>query len=376
MEHEARKAAGDCLGATSFAFDFPGQEPANYLSHLVLSMGFFLLPSCLLPSPALDSSSLLPHISTSKHSAAHTGINTLLSHTIRARAPCNRPPSKPCSTAPHVPTPGVIVATDSCAHNVVIQIACLGDLDCMVHTPQSEGTDMAFLSWRFTARDFDLLKAARKLFRPAHQTSRFFRTNFASSKMLSVVHPTDCHAFTRDLGTQVKLGNAALDVLNNAVALLEAGTESGSTKNMEMVRNLHHEAREAVGKVGGSEDDLPTQLEADQLDRLSGRTRARSTDAFSPCISLLVCSTGPTTRATVRSGASIPRVFPGEEDFGVPVGQDADSDPEADMKRYCFNTAGAKPPDLAGNLRPWPRALHGHGHGVTEFLAAGHACSS
>jgi hypothetical protein len=41
--------------------------------------------------------------------------------------------------APHVPTPGVIVATDSCAHNVVIQIACLGDLDCMVHTPQSEG---------------------------------------------------------------------------------------------------------------------------------------------------------------------------------------------------------------------------------------------
>jgi hypothetical protein len=68
-------------------------------------------------------------------------------------------------------------------------------------------------------------------------------------------------------------------------------------------------------------------------DRLSCSEQARSTDAFSPCISLLVCSTGPTTRATVRSGASIPRVFPGEEDFGVPVGQDADSDPEADMKR-------------------------------------------
>ncbi|KAH9952962.1 hypothetical protein BGW80DRAFT_1469031 [Lactifluus volemus] len=117
---------------------------------------------------------------------------------------------------------------------------------------------------------FRLVEGCSKTFQACPPNFPFFRTNFASSKMLSVV--IVMHLLVT-LAPKSNLAMPALDVLNNAVALLEAGTESGSTKNMETVRNLHHEAREAVGKVGGSEDDLPTQLEADQLDRLSGRTR-------------------------------------------------------------------------------------------------------
>jgi hypothetical protein len=115
----------------------------------------------------------------------------------------------------------------------------------------------------------------------------------------------------------------------------------------EAVRNLHREAREAVGKVGGSDDDLPTQLEADQLDRLSGRTRLGSPsssvmsehlatdyravsglEAPTPSHHVSAYSYAPPDPQLVqqvemaRSGASIPRVFPGQEDFGVPVGQD------------------------------------------------------
>jgi hypothetical protein len=105
-----------------------------------------------------------------------------------------------------------------------------------------------------------------------------------------------------------------------------------------------------VEKVRGSDDDLPMQLEADQLDRLSGRTRLGSPSGSvmsehlatdyravsgleTPTSSQHVpaYSYAPPDPRLVqqvemaRSGASIPRVFPGEEDFGVPVGQGKES---------------------------------------------------
>jgi hypothetical protein len=115
------------------------------------------------------------------------------------------------------------------------------------------------------------------------------------------------------------------------------------------VRNLHREAREAVEKVGSSDEELHMQLGADQLDRLSGISRrARASPPTSVMSEHLaadyravsgleaqmashnapVCSYAPPDPQLVQqvemacSGASIPpSVFPGEEDFGVGPGK-------------------------------------------------------
>ncbi|KAI0275236.1 fungal-specific transcription factor domain-containing protein [Gloeopeniophorella convolvens] len=102
----------------------------------------------------------------------------------------------------------------------------------------------------------------------------FFRTNFASSKVLSaaiVMCLLVCSA------PKSNLAAPALDVLNKAVAILESGVESGSahlSENMTAVRSLHREAHEAVEKVQSAGDAQPLNtLRADELDRLCGMTR-------------------------------------------------------------------------------------------------------
>ncbi|KAF8274306.1 hypothetical protein EI94DRAFT_1714113 [Lactarius quietus] len=111
--------------------------------------------------------------------------------------------------------------------------------------------------WALTGVGIALLNIHRAYFAQALPPNfQFFRTNFASSKVLSVV-----------FGPQVELSEPALEVLNKAVALFETGIESGSihlSENMverEAVRNLHREAREAVEK-GRSSDEPYTPLRA------------------------------------------------------------------------------------------------------------------
>ncbi|KAH9957554.1 fungal-specific transcription factor domain-containing protein [Lactifluus volemus] len=172
---------------------------------------------------------------------------------------------------------------------------------------------------------FRLVEGCSKTFQACPPNFPFFRTNFASSKMLSVV------IVMRLLVTSAPKSNLAmpaLDILNNAVALLEAGIESGSTKNMEAVRNLHREAREAVGKALRP-DAAGVTFSSIMSEHLATDYRAVSgLEAPTPSHHVSAYSYAPPDPQLVqqvemaRSGASIPRVFPGQEDFGVPVGQD------------------------------------------------------
>ncbi|KAI0308382.1 hypothetical protein B0F90DRAFT_166430 [Multifurca ochricompacta] len=193
---------------------------------------------------------------------------------------------------------------------------------------------------------FRLVEGCSKTCQACPPNFQFFRTNFASSKVLSVVIVMCllvCSA------PKSNLAAPALDVLSKAVALFETGIESGSihlSENMEAVRNLQREAREAVavGKVRNS-DESHTPLRVEELDRLSGMTwhvqAAPTTLAMSEhlatdyrVISGLDAPTASQYRPVdsytppdpqlvqqvemVCSGASTPNTaFPGEEDFGV-----------------------------------------------------------
>jgi len=187
---------------------------------------------------------------------------------------------------------------------------------------------------------FRLVEGCSKTFQACPSDFQFFRTNFASSKVLSVVIVM-CLLVTS--APKSNLAMPALDVLNRAVALFETGIESGSihlSENMEAVRNLHREAREAVEKVGSSDDELQMQLGADQLERLSGTTRRVRASPPTPVVAehlatdyravsgieaptashhVSVCSyASPDPQLVqdvemVRSGASMPYT----EDFGM-----------------------------------------------------------
>ncbi|KAI0299804.1 hypothetical protein BC826DRAFT_993430, partial [Russula brevipes] len=101
---------------------------------------------------------------------------------------------------------------------------------------------------------------------------QFFRTNFASSKVLSVVIVM---CLLVSSAPKSNLAMPALDVLNKAVALFETGIESGSihlSENISAVRNLHREACETVEKSESLATSTHT-VRADELDRLSGMTR-------------------------------------------------------------------------------------------------------
>ncbi|KAI0003869.1 fungal-specific transcription factor domain-containing protein [Russula compacta] len=199
---------------------------------------------------------------------------------------------------------------------------------------------------------FRLVEGCRKTCQACPPNFQFFRTNFASSKVLSVVivmYLLVCSA------PKSNLAMPALDVLNKAVALFETGNESGSihlSENMEAVRNLH---REAVEKVRSSGEQSYPPLRADELDRLSGMTRSRQASEAPTPVALEHLTTDyraisgldapsasrhssaesyapPDPRLVeqvemVSSGASAPnRAFPGEEDFGAgPAGQGLDA---------------------------------------------------
>lgn len=189
---------------------------------------------------------------------------------------------------------------------------------------------------------FRLVEGCSKTHQACPPNFQFFRTNFASSKVLSVVIVMCLLACS---APKSNLAAPALEVLGKAVALFESGTESGSihlSENMEAVRNLHREAREAVEK-GRSSDEPHAPLGAEELDRLCGMTRLvqapvvpeqlasdyraisgldaptassstyGSADSYAPPDPQLVRQV-----AMVCSGASTPNTaFAGEEDFGV-----------------------------------------------------------
>ncbi|KAH9170530.1 fungal-specific transcription factor domain-containing protein [Lactarius sanguifluus] len=189
---------------------------------------------------------------------------------------------------------------------------------------------------------FRLVEGCSKTHQACPPNFQFFRTNFASSKVLSVVIVMCLLACS---APKSNLAAPALEVLGKAVALFESGTESGSihlSENMEAVRNLHREACEAVDK-GRSSDEPYAPLGAEELDRLCGMTRLvqapvvpeqlasdyraisgldaptassstyGSADSYAPPDPQLVRQV-----AMVCSGASTPNTaFAGEEDFGV-----------------------------------------------------------
>jgi len=192
---------------------------------------------------------------------------------------------------------------------------------------------------------FRLVEGCSKTRQACPPNFQFFRTNFASSKVLSVVIVMCllvCSA------PKSNLAAPALEVLGKAVALFETGTESGSihlSENMEAVRNLHREAREAVEKARSS-DEPYTPLRAEELDRLCGMTRLVQAAPPTPvvpdhlssdyrAISGLDAPTASSAYASVDSyappdpqlvrqvamvcsGVSTPNTaFAGEEDFGV-----------------------------------------------------------
>ncbi|KAH9964107.1 fungal-specific transcription factor domain-containing protein [Russula dissimulans] len=122
---------------------------------------------------------------------------------------------------------------------------------------------------------FRLIEGCTRTCQVCPPNFQFFRTSFSSSKVLSVVIVMCllvCSA------PKSNLAMPALDVLNKAVALFETGIEYGSThlsENMEAVRNMHHEAREAVENVRRSGEHPHAPLRADELDRLTGMGTTR-----------------------------------------------------------------------------------------------------
>jgi hypothetical protein len=198
---------------------------------------------------------------------------------------------------------------------------------------------------------FRLVEGCAKTCQACPPNFQFFRTNFASSKVLSVVIVM---CLLVSSAPKSNLAMPALDVLNKAVALFETGIESGSihmSENMEAVRNLHREAHEAVEKARSSSERSHISLRADELDRLSGMmwrqqaagaavglpehlasdyraisgldapvaSRHSSAESYSPPDPRLVEQV-----EMVSSGTSTPnRAFPGEEDFSEEsVGQE------------------------------------------------------
>ncbi|KAI0273975.1 fungal-specific transcription factor domain-containing protein [Russula aff. rugulosa BPL654] len=192
---------------------------------------------------------------------------------------------------------------------------------------------------------FRIVEGCTKTCQACPPNFQFFRTNFASSKVLSVVIVM---CLLVSSAPKSNLAMPALDVLNKAVALFETGIESGSihmSENMEAVRNMHREAHEAVEKARSSGKQFHTPLRADELDRLSGMTRRdraaagaldmtehltkdyRAISGIDAPVASPHSSEGsytpPDPRLVeqvemVNSGASTPnRAFPGEEDFSV-----------------------------------------------------------
>ncbi|KAI9444607.1 hypothetical protein H4582DRAFT_2070341 [Lactarius indigo] len=192
---------------------------------------------------------------------------------------------------------------------------------------------------------FRLVEGCSKTCQACPPNFQFFRTNFASSKVLSVVIVMCLLACS---APKSNLAAPALEVLGKAVALFETGIESGSihlSENMEAVRNLYREASEAVEK-GRNSDEPYAPLGTEELDRLCGMTRLvqapvepepehlasdyraisgldaptasssttyGSADSYAPPDPQLVQQV-----AMVCSGASTPNTaFAGEEDFGV-----------------------------------------------------------
>ncbi|KAI9455936.1 hypothetical protein BJY52DRAFT_1121559, partial [Lactarius psammicola] len=135
---------------------------------------------------------------------------------------------------------------------------------------------------------FRLVEGCSKTRQACPPNFQFFRTNFASSKVLSVVIVMCllvCSA------PKSNLAAPALEVLGKAVALFETGIESGSihlSENMEAVRNLHREAREAVEKGRGS-DEPYAPLRAEELDRLCGMTRLVQAAPPTPVVTRTSC---------------------------------------------------------------------------------------
>lgn len=216
---------------------------------------------------------------------------------------------------------------------------------------------------------FRLVEGCSKTCQACPPNFQFFRTNFASSKVLSVVIVMCllvCSA------PKSNLAEPALEILGKAVALFETGIESGSihlSENMVAVRNLHREAREAVEKSRNS-DETYAPLRAEELDRLCGMTRLvqaapptpavpehehlasdyraisgldapsassayPSVDSYAPPDPQLVRQV-----AMVCSGASTPNsAFAGEEDFGVEQWGDAGAGMAAAHQPYILDAS-------------------------------------
>jgi len=158
---------------------------------------------------------------------------------------------------------------------------------------------------------FRLVEGCTKTCQACPPNIQFFRTSFASSKLLSVVIVMRLLACS---APKSNLAKPALDVLKKAVALFEVGIESGSvhlSENMEAVHSMHFEAREAVEKARNSGEHPRVPLRADQLDRLSGMTR-RERAAVAPALAKqdrlvndyrAISGLDPPTTASRRSSA-------------------------------------------------------------------------
>jgi len=122
---------------------------------------------------------------------------------------------------------------------------------------------------------FRLIEGCTRTCQACPPNFQFFRTSFSSSKVLSVVIVMCllvCSA------PKSNLAMPALDLLNKAVVLFETGIECGSThlsENMEAVRSMHHEAREAIENVRRSGEHPHAPLRVDDLDRLTGMGTTR-----------------------------------------------------------------------------------------------------